>query len=233
MSGFEPVSARDRNIYLMRTGNTEVYAVMTGIGMRSVRSNLQNLFAGSVDLCIASGLAGGLRKQYPAGSILVAKAVTSGPDQAINSDKSLVQRANECGAAVVDFFFTSGVVMNSQTEKARIGEIAGAVEMESFQIFRQASEYSVPVVAVRAISDSVDTTLPVDLNRIIDRRGQIGWPLALYEIAKTPTRLPQLVRFALESARAARNLAYFLDRYVKSFTGDADLQFIAAQIGAK
>ena len=234
MSRFERVSRRDDTIYLMRTGDAEVYAVITGIGMRSVRSDLQHLLAESVDLCIASGLAGSLTTRYHAGSILVAKAVrTSGPDRAINSDKSLVQRASECGADSVDFFFTSDVVMNSQVEKLRLGAIADAVEMESFQIFSQAAEYGVPVVAVRAISDAADTSLPIDFNRIIDNRGQISWRLVLGEIAKAPMRLPQLIRFGFESARAARNLAHFLDRYIKFLIGGADLQVMVARTGAK
>jgi adenosylhomocysteine nucleosidase len=234
MSGFEPVNRGDDAIYLMRTGDAEVYAVITGIGMRSVRSDLQRLLAESVDLCIASGLAGSLTKQYRAGSILVAKAVrTSGPDRAIKSDKSLVRVANQCGAASVDFFFTSDVVMNSQAEKLRLREIADAVEMESFQIFSQAAKHGVPVVAVRAISDAADTNLPIDFNRIVDNRGQISWRFAFEEIAKAPTRLPQLIRFGFESTRAARNLAYFLDRYIKFLIGGAELQFLVARTEAK
>jgi len=234
MSGFEPVSRLDGTLYLMRIGDAEVYAFITGIGMRSARSDLQHLLAESVDLCIASGLAGSLTKKYRAGSILVAKAVrTSGPNRAIKSDKSLVQGANECGAASVDFFFTSDVVMNSEAEKSRLREIADAVEMESFQIFSQAAEQGVPVVAVRAISDAADTSLPIDFNRIIDDCGQISWPLALCEIGKAPTRLPQMIRFGFESARAARNLAHFLDRYIRFLIGNADLQFMVARTGAK
>jgi adenosylhomocysteine nucleosidase len=133
----------------------------------------------------------------------------------------------------VDFFFTSDVVMNSQAEKLRLGAIADAVEMESFQIFSQAAEYGVPVVAVRAISDAADTSLPIDFNRIIDNRGQISWRLVLGEIAKAPMRLPQLIRFGFESARAARNLAHFLDRYIKFLIGGADLQVMVARTGAK
>jgi hypothetical protein len=158
---------------------------------------------------------------------------TSGPDRAIKSDKSLVHGANECGAASVDFFFTSDVVMNSQAEKSRLREIADAVEMESFQIFSQAAEHGVPVVAVRAISDAADTSLPIDFNRIVDNRGQISWRLAFGEIAKAPTRLPQLIRFGFESARAARSLACFLDRYIKFLIGGGELQFLVARTEAK
>src|SRR5262245_10744490 len=144
-------------IYLMRTGDAEVYAVLTGIGMRSVPDEFQNLLAKSADLCIASGLAGSLKKKYSAGTILVANAVrTSGPDRAIQSDKSLVDRANQCGAASVDFFLTSGAVVNSSAEKLRLGKMADAVEMESFDVLRLAKQYGVSAVGLLAASDCVE-----------------------------------------------------------------------------
>ena len=184
--------------------------------MRAVPNELKTLFAQSADLCIASGLAGSLKQQYRPGTILVAKTVrTSGPDRAIQSDKSLVETANQLGAASVDCFFTSSTVVNSRAEKFRLGAIADVVEMESFHVFSQAVEHGVPVVAVRAISDAAETSLPIDLNRVITGRGRISLGSALYEISKAPLEIPQLMRFGLESSRAARNLAHFLDRYIE------------------
>jgi adenosylhomocysteine nucleosidase len=194
---------------------------MLGIGMRAVPSELQKLFAESADLCIASGLAGSLKNQYRSGTIVVAKTVrTSGPDRAIQSDKSLVETANQLGAASVNSFFTSSTVVNSRAEKVRLGAIADVVEMESFYVFSQAAEYGIPVVAVRAISDAAETSLPIDLNRIITGRGRISWGAAFYEIGKRPLQIPQLIRFGVESSRAARNLAHFLDRYIKFLISD-------------
>src|SRR5262249_11872487 len=144
---FDRLSRDDGYIYLMRTGDAQVYAVMLGIGMRSVPSELQELLAQPADLCIASGLAGSLKKQHRVGTIVVAKAVrTSGPEQAIHSDKSLVDTAEELGAASVDCFFTSPTVVNSRAEKFRLGAIADVVEMESFYVFTQAAKFKVPTV---------------------------------------------------------------------------------------
>ena len=207
-------------IYLMRSGDAEVYAVMLGIGMRSIPSELQELLAQPADLCIASGLAGSLKK-HRAGTIVVAKAVkTSGPERAIHSDKSLVETAEQLGAASVDFFFTSPTVVNSRAEKFRLAAIADAVEMESFYVFGQASKFNVPSVGLRAISDPAETSLPIDLNRVVHTGGGIRWGSALYEIAKAPLQVPRVMRFGLESARAARNLAHFLDRYTQFLITD-------------
>ena len=64
MSHFEPAPGAGIRTYVMRTPEAEIHAVITGIGVRSLRSELQDDSSTSprADLCIASGLAGSLRK---------------------------------------------------------------------------------------------------------------------------------------------------------------------------
>ncbi|HYR41637.1 MAG TPA: hypothetical protein VER98_01330, partial [Terriglobia bacterium] len=83
-------------------------------------------------------------------------------------------------------------------------------------------------VAVRAISDPVDQNLPLDFNRAIGEDGEIAWLPALSQIVAAPARLSQLIRFGLESSRAARNLAHFLERYLNCLTAEAKLHLNAA-----
>jgi nucleoside phosphorylase len=229
MAPFEPAGRNGIPIYRMRSGSTDIYAVITGIGTRWVGSELRELLAGPAGFCIASGLAGGLKTQYLPGTVLVAKAVKgNGTRHEIRSNDFLVDAAQLCGAAAVDFFFTSQIVLNTPAEKSRLGQIADAVEMESFNVLCQANESGVPAVTVRAISDTVQTHMPMDFNRIIDTRGQIGWVPALREIAKAPQRIPQLIRFGLESSRASQHLARFLDRYTKLLSGSWDSRLTTA-----
>jgi nucleoside phosphorylase len=225
MLRFEAVRKDGVPAYSARIDDAEVSAVITGIGTRSVGNEFQNIFADS-DLCIAAGLAGALRKSYSTGTVLVARAVrTDDTESKVRSHDALLQCANECGATTVDYFFTSNAVVNSSAEKLRLGDIADAVEMESFHVLSQAERCGVPAVAVRAISDAVDTDMPMDFSRVIDERGQIDWMPALGEIVKKPARIPDLVRFGLESSRAAKQLAAFMDRYIKLLIGRTDLQF--------
>lgn len=220
VSRFERVSGASVPTYLVRRREAEVYAVLTGVGMRSVQNELRDLLSKSADFCISSGLAGGLRNEHRAGAILVAKAVkTSGTDREIKTDDCLVEAAGQCGAVAADFFFTSNAIVNSPAEKLRLGEIAAAVDLESFRVLREAEEFGVPAVAVRALSDAVETNMAIDFNRIIDHRGQMAWLPALHQIARAPKRVPELIRFGFESSRAARHLAHFLDRYVQVLIG--------------
>jgi adenosylhomocysteine nucleosidase len=234
MAGFEALNGRDIPTFVKRTRDAEIYAVITGVGARSMETPLRSLLSDSTDICIASGLAGSARKQHCTGAVLVAKSVKgSGPERVLQSDKFLVESARHCGAVAVDCFLTSNTVVNSPADKSRIGQRADAVDMESFHILRQAEECGIPAVAVRAISDAVETELPIDFNRVIDDRGQIGWAPALFEIAKSPQRVPELIRFGIDSSRARRNLAHFLDRLMGLVARNQDMQFSRARAEMK
>lgn len=226
---FERVGESDAPVYLARHGKAEVYAVITGIGARNGRTQLRKLLAQPVDICVVSGLAGSLKRQHAAGTILVAKAIRSDNAETVwRSDDYLVKTAAQCEATPVDFFYTSGTVVSSASQKLSLGETADAVDMESFYVMSEARQHGVPAVAVRAISDPVDQNLPLDFNRAIGKDGEVGWLPALSQIAAAPGRLPQLMRFGLESSRAARRLARFLERYLNCLTSQAELHLNVA-----
>ncbi len=229
MWSFKRVSNHPR-LYFSRRGGVEVHALMTGIGLRGVGSELRSFFELPVDICIATGLAGSLRAEHKIGAILAAGAVRrEGSQTALRSDETLLKSAIECGATPVACFHNSDRVVTSAAEKLRLGEHADAVEMESFQIMTEACERDIPVVAVRSISDTVDRDVPLDFNRAINSRGEIGWYSAMSQIASGPAAIPRLMRFGFESSRSAKKLAYFLDRYLNCLMGGADLHLVSAR----
>src|SRR6202041_2278330 len=89
-----------------------------------------------------------------------------------------------------------------------------AVEMESFEILLESAAYGIPAVAIRAISDTLDDDLPLDMNRIFTDEGQVSIPRVLGQVALHPTSVPDLVRLGQNSKTAAEALARFLDKYV-------------------
>lgn len=214
LAGFQRLHGAGASVYRAQRTGAELYTVITGIGARDVKEDLRKLFEMPVDVCIVTGLAGSLRRQHPVGAILVAKVTTTGTTAAAGSHDGLVDTAIQCGATVVESFYTSNRVVNSSREKLHLGKVADAVEMESFHVMTAALRAGIPAVAVRAISDPVEKNLPLDFNRVVDKYGNIRWMPALSELAKAPARLPQLLRFGLDGSRAARNLAQFLNKYV-------------------
>ena len=196
--------------------SSDISIVRTGIGMRRPQDELRKALAEPVDICISSGLAGSLREQYPIGSIVVARGIKSDREETIvHCDRCLVDAAVGCGAKLVDFFFTSTGIANSEAERSHLAGSAEAVDMESFHILTEAQRSAVPAVAIRAISDTPERKLPIDFSRTVTSCGDVAWPRMIGELIKNPVRIPAFVRFGLDTSAAIRNLTKFLDRYVK------------------
>ena len=92
--------------------------------------------------------------------------------------------------------------------------------MESFYILAAAAHKDVRAVAIRAISDDVESSLPLDFDRTFNERGAVSVSKVLGQIVTRPHRIGGLIRLAHESERAAAALAGFLDAYVQRVTLD-------------
>jgi nucleoside phosphorylase len=216
-AGFSRIEEPGAPIYKLQRGQNEIYALVTGVGTRGLERELHRLLTKPVDLCIASGVTGALKKEHRTGTILVANATVAETNaNRIQSDRGLVDTAVRCGARVVDCFYTSGSVVDLGSDKRRLSEIADAVDMESFQIMDQARRAGIPAVALRAVSDPMESNLPIDFNRVMDGRGQLIWSSMVLELLKSPSQFVPFVRFSRDSLGATRNLSQFLELYVNA-----------------
>lgn len=217
---FQPVEIGALTVFDTRIGDAQVRVGFAGIGQMPAVRAARELLQFAPDVLVSSGLAGGLRPQHEVGRVLVARALRMEDDRfLIKSDDRLRRMAAVCGARVVDLFFSADHVVITAREKAALGLLADAVEMESYAILTEAARCRVPSVAVRAISDSARADLPLDFNRAINRKGGLSWPRLFALVARRPYRLPGLVRMGGESRRAAATLARFLDLYLQTVAG--------------
>jgi adenosylhomocysteine nucleosidase len=172
------------------------------------------------DCCISSGLAGGLQSKYGIAEVLAARSVFSeavpadGTSRLIQCSGALVSFAADSGAKAVEQFYSADHVISTAREKQALSAKADAVEMESFEILRAAQSAGVPAVAVRAISDTLDEDLPIDMAEILTDEGQVSIPRVLGQVAVKPRSLPGLLRLGKNSRVAAQSLSRFLDTYV-------------------
>ncbi len=222
---FVPVKFGDSAFYRTQAGNAEVAVFLTGAGAKVMGLFMDLLAAGpGFDVCISSGLAGALRPEHLPGEVLAARSVCRPVARAdlaserIRCDSDLLEGAGQCGAKIVEQFYTSDRIVAATREKARLGEFADAVEMESFDILREAGAWGTRAVAVRAVSDALDHDLPLDFNRVLTPRGEVSIARILGEVARTPRSLPALLRFGRQSRRAAEHLVRFLDVYVEALS---------------
>lgn len=211
---FRQVSGSGR-VFHTRIAGSDVSVVLTGIGSGNTIRSLRAAIADQVpDLCIASGLAGGLKHEHRSGEVLVARATRcEAKSEQIGCDEGLVSAAVECGAKAVDRFISATCVVRTARGKSLLGASADAVDMESFAIIREMSELGVRSVAVRSVADSAEMDVPCDFDRALDSSGRIRIAHVLGQVVCDPRQAWPLAQFGARGSRAATSLARYLDGY--------------------
>lgn len=204
----------ERPVFESQFGNARVRAILTGMGQSHALETIRRVLPSKPDICISTGLAGALRKEYRPGDILAARLVSEvGEPLAVASHRELLSAAVECGARQVERFATSRTMVARAADKRDLGSEAEAVEMESYTILAEAARYGVPAVAVRAISDTADFDMPYNFDSVRDTRGQIRVGGVLAQVLRRPLALPGLFSLARDCRAASRQLADFLDMF--------------------
>lgn len=204
----------DQPVFHSRIAGSDVSVILTGIGAVNSKRSICAAMGEIPDLCIASGLAGGLRPEHRPGEVLVARAANSEADRtALRSDARLFEAAVECGAKPVDQFISAERVVRTAKEKSRLGTFADAVDMESFAIMKEMNGLGVPSVAVRSVADSAEMDVPCDFDRAMDASGRIRIVHIIGQVVCDPRQAWPLARFGTRSSHAASSLARYLDGY--------------------
>jgi adenosylhomocysteine nucleosidase len=212
--GFRLVASEPFSIYSAQIGGNPVRALVTGIGAEAASRAMSWALSSPTDLCIASGFAGALRSAVGIGEVLAARVVRrAGRELAVASDHELMTAAEDAGARRVDRFLTSERLLVSAADKRLLADEADAVEMESFVIMAEAARRGVRSISIRAVSDTADSSMPYDFDRIRDAQGKLRWSGLFLEVARQPQRIPALLRLGRDCRLAAGRLAEFLDAY--------------------
>jgi adenosylhomocysteine nucleosidase len=199
-------------------GDTSVSVYLTGIGRVLPREAIEireAFFTSKLSLAISSGLSGALKEGLKPGDLIAPqKARTLRNDANADSDPMFRERAIQQGALPVETLITVNRIVPTAEEKARLAFFGEAVDMESAMIMSSFVAAGVPVLTIRAISDSADEDLPIDFDRCLTSQGAIR-PMSLVNaIVRRPGTLPNLVRFGRQSNQAAQRLAGFLDEFI-------------------
>jgi nucleoside phosphorylase len=211
--------------YISQIGTMEIAVLLTGIGGKSVWSaTAKRIWNRDLDICISSGLAGGLKSSYQIGEVLVARAVEAvNRNKTVACDPDLLGWAVDSGAREVELFYSTDRVILTAAEKREIGQKADAVEMESGEVLDEAQVLGARAIAIRGISDSADEDLPLDFNRVTNSSGEVSLARVMGQVLQHPAAIPSLVRFGRQSNLAAGKLCEFLDTYVQRISSNAKL----------
>jgi adenosylhomocysteine nucleosidase len=182
----------------------EVAVVHTGMGMTSAAARIGDfLETHSPSALIASGFGGGLCEQLRIGDIVVASNFSDG--SLLEAIAGLPARA---GALI-----TTKEVIDTAAKKKDLGRHTGAlvVDMETAAIHRLCAARAIPMLAVRAISDTACQNLPVPAAVWFDAARQRPRPLPLaLHLAARPGRIAPFIGFVRGIRRAGARLTEFL-----------------------
>jgi adenosylhomocysteine nucleosidase len=214
---FKRVSATSWDqTYAAQVGDCDVRVVLTGVGRFAAKRALIQAFDCDPDLCVSSGLSGGLKSLYAPGAVLVARTVAHVHGTGLlYSDPELVSRAEASGAAVVEKFLVSDEVVSTAEQKQALSASGDAVDMESLYVLSASAHRRIRSVAIRAISDGADSNLPLNFDGVFSERGTVSVPRVIGQVVRRPGSIPGLLRLAHESERAAAALARFFEAYIQ------------------
>jgi nucleoside phosphorylase len=224
---FRSIDYDGLRLWRTHAGAAEITAMVTGVGMESAAQamDLMTRMADDnryFDVCISSGLAGALQEGLAPGDIIAPQSLIAENKYAdlsterLKVDAELRKQALEGGAIPADCLFTSDRVFVKASQKQTCSSRAQSVDMESFDIVKQANAWGARAVVIRAISDTAEEDLPINFNLTLSKKNQISLVKVMGELMKNPLVLPALLRFGRQSRLAAQRLAQFLDEYVQA-----------------
>ena len=182
----------------------DINVLHTGVGEQITRRRISNFLQNhKPELLVSSGFAGALTDQLRVGDILLADNY-SAPEHVARARRSLSSSGTHVGS-----LFTAPAIVDSVSQRGDLARESAsiAVDMETRFIAEACRQSAVPMLAMRAISDSPSAPMPAppDVMFDIERQRTRFAALALY-VAKNPATLPKLARFGKQIAAVRATL---------------------------
>ena len=175
--------------------------LITGIGRQNAGRSVRDFLASnSPQRVVTCGFAGGLNPALAHGTVVFA-----------TDDAQLREKLLGAGAKAAKFFCAARIAITA-VEKAQLRQSTGAdvVEMESEAIQALCRERGIPCATVRVISDTANEDLPLDFNRLSNPDSSLNYGKLALAVAKSPGKIPALLRLQKNSSFAAKQLAEVL-----------------------
>jgi nucleoside phosphorylase len=187
-------------------GRPGIHVLVTGIGRKNSEHAVLNALRGvTTELVLTCGFAGGLNSELTTGTVIFSA----------DEDSGLTSSLLAAGAHPVLFHCAQQVATTAAHKKAlRESTGADAVEMESEVIRALCRERRIPSATVRVISDAAHEDLPLDFNALMNDRQELQYGRLAISLARSPGKIPALLRLQRQTQSAARNLAAVLGKII-------------------
>jgi adenosylhomocysteine nucleosidase len=187
--------------------------IVSGMGPTRATVASKALLKRGATALLSWGSAGGLASKVSPGSLILPKTVIASDRSLYHVDAPWHERLCNRLKGHVDFhaepLVESVMVVRTPAEKVALFRETGAVgvDMESASVAAVAQEARVPFMAVRAVADSTDTTIPDSTLNAVDEFGRLNFLKLIQGLAKDPAELLTLARIARNYRAAQRTLA--------------------------
>jgi adenosylhomocysteine nucleosidase len=191
----------------------KIAVLHTGVGETSCRQRMAVLLRDrQFNYLISAGFAGALNDRLHLGDLLFGENFSTVKQ---NESRSALSTSPIHAANLL----TVSSMIVSSAERARIGQTTGAdaVDMETKFIAHACAEHALPLLSLRVISDTPGEPFPAPAHILFDitkQRTDFA-RLALFLLLH-PSRVPQLIRFAIQIAHARKILTNALVNVVQN-----------------
>lgn len=213
LQAVETVSSGTGCLLRGRLGGVEVLVGHIGVGPEAAARNTAALLAfGRPRFLISTGFAGGLDPRLRTADLLVAENF-SAPELVAQSRSLLAGNAQAFFGAMTSQPQTAETVAAKEALARETGALG--VDMETASVAAACQEAGVPLLAVRAISDSARHPLPVPFAEWFDLAGQRPRPLALMKyLAFHPAQIAPFTGFVRGLTPARQALTQFVTAFI-------------------
>lgn len=192
------------NLLIGKIGKREVAIVHTGVGAENCNARLEILLHKTrPEFVITAGFAGAVSEQLHVGELILAENF-SDPHLLANARKIL----GEPSPRMVKLF-TSASIVDSAAERTEIARKSGAaaVDMETGAIVAICNAHEMPLLSLRAISDTPRDPLPVPPDVLFDiERQRTDYGRLFSYILREPASTLRLLSFGRTIAHVRANL---------------------------
>lgn len=184
-------------------------AVAAGGQNESTRAAIAGLIAAGARALISFGICGGLDPALQSGVLILPRAVLdeNGARHPVDSrlHERFAQALTEAGLApVASDMLGAAAPADTPGRKAALHRRGGAVavDLESHLVAGAAAAARIPFIALRAIADPAERSLPPAALIGLDGEGRTALGPVLRSIARHPGQMPALLLLAVDTRRA-------------------------------
>ena len=186
---------------------------VAGIGAEQAHAAAEMLLAKGVTALLSWGTGGALQPQLSAGNLILPKKIIGLRQRIFLTENSwhdrLVRRLTGHLAIYTEPLAQSPTVLTNPSEKLDFFNQNGAiaVDMESGSVAEVASRANLPFMAIRAIADSSDMTIPQSGPNAIDKYGRLRPFHLLLSLLRRPADFLHLNRLRRNFTAARTTLS--------------------------